>query len=233
MDENVWKIYADGILGVVSDTHLGSVFSAEYELNDFYDVMAGRGIRYVLHAGDLAEGIGVYPGQHNELVANGLKEQVKYVVRNYPKRKGVKTCFVTGNHEEKTLKNTGRDIAREIGEKRRDIILIGRCEAKILLDDEVKVLLVHDKKDRVMSQLLTGLIRKGRSALQKKYDVIIAGHKHTMYAVKNSIYALRPGCFQRQNEYLRSLGKKCDIGGMIIEYSGRKMKIEMLAYGEK
>ena len=44
------------VIGVVSDTHIGSLYESSCELQAVYDEFAFRGIRTVLHAGDVLAG---------------------------------------------------------------------------------------------------------------------------------------------------------------------------------
>ena len=83
--------------GIVSDTHFGSIHEKIDELYTFYAICKKEGINVVVHAGDLVAGWGVYKGQENEVHTFGADGQVAYVIKNYPKVKGITTYFITGN----------------------------------------------------------------------------------------------------------------------------------------
>jgi DNA-binding transcriptional ArsR family regulator len=53
--------------GVVSDTHLASKECALPELNLAYDYFVQQEIADVFHPGDFTAGVGIFPGQHNEI----------------------------------------------------------------------------------------------------------------------------------------------------------------------
>lgn len=63
---------------LISDIHIGSDTFLEDEWHRFADWLSGRDdIGYLLIAGDLVDGIGVYPGQDRELVITNIYEQYR------------------------------------------------------------------------------------------------------------------------------------------------------------
>ena len=82
---------------VVSDTHLCSIEEKRRELKTFYRLVAKRGIRDVLHCGDIVAGMRIYRGQEFELHTHGFDNQAAYTIKNYPRENGVTTHFITGN----------------------------------------------------------------------------------------------------------------------------------------
>jgi DNA polymerase II small subunit len=89
----------------LSDLHVGSKYFMEKELEKFVlwltspDPIA-RKIRFVLVAGDLIDGIGIYPNQEKELVFTNINEQLKKAVEILEKiPKHVKVFIIPGNHD--------------------------------------------------------------------------------------------------------------------------------------
>lgn len=82
---------------VVSDTHIGSICHANEALHEFYDIVEGRGITTVLHAGDISDGYyNNRPTSILEQSSVGFTAQLKEVISTYPEREGVTTYFITG-----------------------------------------------------------------------------------------------------------------------------------------
>lgn len=83
-------------LGIVSDTHMSSL----YERNDFlhlaYTIFEQEGISAVYHSGDILAGENMYRGQVYELYKHGAKAQINWCIQKYPKS-NLKTYFITGN----------------------------------------------------------------------------------------------------------------------------------------
>lgn len=67
----------------ISDTHLGSRFFLDNYLNSFVEWLHGKGearelagkVKYLVVAGDLVDGIGIYPNQEKELVVRDIYKQ--------------------------------------------------------------------------------------------------------------------------------------------------------------
>jgi len=85
--------------GVVSDTHLNSKEQQLTHLNRMYDLFAAEGVSDVYHAGDITAGEGMFTGQVYEIFNVGFDNQADYVIKHYPKREGITTHFITGNHD--------------------------------------------------------------------------------------------------------------------------------------
>jgi predicted phosphodiesterase/transposase-like protein len=84
---------------VISDTHLGSKEHRAEELETAYEMIARESIRVVYHPGDLVAGMGVYRHQLRDLAVIGFDSQVAHAIEHYPRREGVETYIIAGNHD--------------------------------------------------------------------------------------------------------------------------------------
>jgi len=89
----------------LSDLHIGSRYFMEDELNEFIlwlsspDPVA-RKIRFILIAGDIVDGVGIYPNQDKELVHQTIEEQLKKTEELLSKiPQNIKVFISTGNHD--------------------------------------------------------------------------------------------------------------------------------------
>jgi len=115
--------------GVVSDTHIGSLYHDAQALDFAYRFFEREGIGVVLHSGDLVEGEKMFRGQEYEISDYGLDAQVSRVVNDYPDN--LYTRFITGNHDLSYWKRAGVDIGQIIASKRNDMEYMGADEADI------------------------------------------------------------------------------------------------------
>jgi DNA polymerase II small subunit len=92
----------------ISDIHFGSRYFLSKHLKSFTEWLHGRGgarelagkVKYVLIAGDVVDGIGIYPNQHRELVVKDIYEQYKMFddfVESLPDY--VEVIVAPGNHD--------------------------------------------------------------------------------------------------------------------------------------
>lgn len=94
----------------LSDTHIGS----STFLNDAFDRFIkwingeygdkeqqkiAESVRYLVVAGDLVDGIGVYPHQDKELIIKDIYEQYEEAARLFGEINGVKIVITPGNHD--------------------------------------------------------------------------------------------------------------------------------------
>jgi len=102
------KSEKDLAIAYLSDTHFGSRYFLEKEFKSFIDWMHGRGeakelagkVKYVIVAGDLVDGIGIYPNQEKELVVKDIYAQYKMFddfVESLPD--WVEVIICPGNHD--------------------------------------------------------------------------------------------------------------------------------------
>jgi DNA polymerase II small subunit len=98
------KVYAV----LLSDLHIGSKFFLADDFSRFLAWLNGKlgdldiveRIRYVIVAGDIVDGIGVYPGQEYQLSERNLRQQYSIArdfLRQVPKH--MKLLIVPGNHD--------------------------------------------------------------------------------------------------------------------------------------
>lgn len=81
---------------LISDTHLGSKYDRLDILRYLYKKAEEIGVNYVLHSGDLTEGVSGRPQQLYELRESSYTGQRDYVVDKYPKS-DIPTYIIAGN----------------------------------------------------------------------------------------------------------------------------------------
>lgn len=90
----------DGVAVLISDLHVGSDTFLEGEWNRFADWLSDSDASYLLIAGDVVDGIGVYPGQEKELTIANIYEQYERVgemLSDLPSR--IAIVVAPGNHD--------------------------------------------------------------------------------------------------------------------------------------
>jgi DNA polymerase II small subunit len=100
IDNTQYKSEQPGKAVFISDVHVGSDTFLEACWNRFADWLSDSDFSYLLIAGDLVDGIGIYPGQENELVIKNIYEQYDAfgaMMRDLPSR--MKIIISPGNHD--------------------------------------------------------------------------------------------------------------------------------------
>ena len=202
---------------IMGDTQLGSKYAQLTYLHDFYDICAERGIKDVYHTGDITEGLKMRPGHEYEVYTVSADEMRDDVVKNYPKRDGITTHFITGNHDASIYKHIGYDIGQAIAFLRPDMEYLGRDCAVINLTPNCTLELRHpwDGTTYALSYKMQKMIESMEA--DSKPNILAVGHYHKAeYLFYRNIHALQTGCFQGQTPFTRGKGISVHLGGWIV-----------------
>jgi len=143
---------------LISDLHVGSKMFMEKEFNRFMLWLNGKfgnentrniagHVKYVVIAGDLVDGIGVYPGQMKELAIKDIYEQYREVAKLIEQIPDyIELIIIPGNHDaaRKALPQPAipRKYAEPLYEARRMYSLGNPCTVSL---HEVELLLYHGR----------------------------------------------------------------------------------------
>lgn len=222
------------VMGVVSDTHLGSVAAAEDLLHGTYDQFAREGVSIVLHCGDADEGPGCrgYKGHQNDVREDcqtwtGIEE---YCRKHYPHRTGMTTWVISSSksHTGWEYAASGRDVWANIAHgrggmtpvaPRDDIHYLGQDVADITLgpDDQTRVRLFHP--DGGCSYSIEYKLRKFVEAIPggNKPHVLLVGHYHQCaYAPIRNVETFAVPCMQWPTKFFSRWGKEPVLGALIL-----------------
>ena len=202
---------------IMGDTQFGSKYAQITYLHNFYDLCEKEGITDVYHTGDLTDGLKMRVGHEYELYEISADEMREDVVKNYPKRKGITTHFITGNHDASIYKHVGYDIGQAIAMARPDMKYLGRDCAVINLTPKCTLELRHpwDGTAYALSYKMQKMIEAMES--DSKPNILAVGHYHKAeYLFYRNVHALQTGCFQGQTPFTRGKGISVHMGGWIV-----------------
>ncbi len=203
---------SNSILAFVSDIHVGSSEFLNDEWNRFVGWLnkdpVAKDIKYIVMPGDLVDGIGIYPGQEDELLIEDVYAQyaeLSKLVNMIPKN--IRIVMMPGNHDAVRLAEPQPALPKEITSMfDPNIMFVGNpcyleIEGRTILayhgrsmDDFVSNVrnLTHSTPDEIMKEMLrrrhVAPIYGERTALapeQKDYlvidrvpDIFVTGHVH-------------------------------------------------------
>jgi predicted phosphodiesterase len=206
-------------VGVVTDTHLGSRFQQLTLLNAAYDYFAENGIDTVLHVGDVGAGNGsMYRGQVYEIFVQSADDRFDYIHKNYPRRDGMKTLMVSGNHDHSDLKKQGQNLIDAVCKAREDLVYLGMSGAYVTIHD-VPFYLLHScggvayARSYRMQKLIEQI------SPENKPKVMLFGHWHTTCELPmyRNVYGWMAGCFESQTPYELEKGLYPELGFTVLE----------------
>jgi len=216
-------------IGAISDTHLGSRFQQPTLLQTAYQIFDECQVDFVIHLGDLVEGMKLYRGQDQEIFLHSADEQADYTLNHYPTRSAYKTYIISGSHDLVFKKLAGFDIVKNICSQRSDLVYKGEHGAHTFKMKNLTFDILHPsggvpyaksyRLQKVIEGALGDIISRVRS--HKDLSIIphfmLMGHLHIMnYTPHIGIDGFMVPCMQTQTPYLKAKGLMPELGILII-----------------
>ncbi len=185
----------DVALAMISDTHIGSRLFLEKIFRKFIDWLNGKGpradlagkVKYLTIAGDLVDGIGIYPGQENELAILDIYDQYEAFERFMEEiPEYIEVFVIPGNHDAVRVADPQPAISKEL------IPELYSCKNFHMLGSpgyvsihDIEVLIYHGQSIHSFVPFLSGFDyahpeRLGIEALKRR-------HLHPVYGEKPPI----------------------------------------------
>lgn len=228
---------------LISDPHFGSTEFAYDRWDGFVDwVREEEDLEYILVAGDMVEGIGVYPGQRDELFVDDIYLQYKLCAEAFKELPDDVTIICSvGNHDSVRLEEPQPTIRDEFQEYFADNVKFIGNPAYVDLEG-VSFLLYHGMSiNPLLGYLPEGDIQDPESAmvplLRKRHlapmygdvriapeeedylvidevpDVFHAGHVHTFGRERyNNVEVVNTGTWQKQTDFQKAKNVEPDVG---------------------
>lgn len=204
--------------GLVGDTHINNKYAQLSYLRDMYDRLATAGIKHVYHTGDIDDGEQMRPGHQYECYTQGADAHVEEIAKVYPRREGVTTHFITGNHDASLIKRAGYNIGPAIAREREDMDYLGADCAIVMLTPNCSLELRHPwdgsayalsyKPQKIIDSLAGG----------EKTNIMAIGHYHKAeYLFYRNIHCFQTGTFCAQTPFMKGKAISAHMGGWIVE----------------
>jgi predicted phosphodiesterase len=223
---------------LISDTHLASKYDRLDILRYLYDQADKQHVNYILHAGDVTDGLSNRPDHVHNLKETSYDGQRDYVIDKYP-HSDIPTYMIAGNHDYMWVKQCGADIVKDICKSRQDLIYLGSdCEDLIL--GKTRIRLYHGKSGG--SYAKSYKIQKYLDAipLSERPDILQTGHIHQAFYMKqDKTHCFQTSCLQDLTPYERSNGfendKSCWWVDVYTDNNGHPVKItqELETFGKR
>jgi predicted phosphodiesterase len=213
---------------VVSDTHFGNIHQQLHLLNQIYQEAYNRGIKIVLHCGDLVDGNYTNrPEQPRQQFLHGFDEQAGYVVDMYPKVEGITTKYILGSHDETHYKNGQATVSNWVSRCRDDMEYLGQDSAAITING-VKIFMDHPGGGS--AQALSYKPQKRIEILESDFKpkILLIGHYHKSYSfVYRNVRGIEVPCLCDKTQFQQKQGLSNAVGAYFLTiYSDSKGNIQ-------
>jgi len=203
--------------GYIADNHLNSKFENLHILRKCYNEFEKRGITKVFHAGDIIDGWNVYRGQIYYVDRIGVNNQVNYAIKVYPKKKGITTYFIEGNHDNHVFRSSSMRVGEMIAKERKDMKFMGVYRGDIWLNNTlVRLFHAEGGNSETYSAVRRYLGRLGKKELP---DFLFVGHYHCndCPTVRN-VSCIFGKATQNENPFTVHKGYAVSLGAWVLTF---------------
>ncbi len=245
------KIKEDISAAIISDTHVGSKTFIEKRWLKFINWLksgkdGAESIRYLIIAGDLVDGIGVYPHQEEELEILDIFEQYQKLADYLSELPDyIKIITIPGNHDIVRNAEPQPALPREIQEMFTNTVFLSNPAMFSL--HGYKFLVYHGASLNNIVELIPGLdyLKTGKMMeymlkvrhlspvygekvpivpLPRDYlvidpapDVFVTGHVHTFsYNIYKGVHLINASAWQEQTKYQKMMNFNPDPGKVAV-----------------
>ena len=205
-------------IGAITDTHIGHKRFSEDRLFQSFEEFKKERVDFIVHSGDVTEGMSNRPGQIYELDQLGYDMQKIKAVELFGQWTDTDIYAIDGNHDRWFLKNNGAIIVKDIDDKLSNFHFIGHDEGDISLKGKASLRLWHgeDGNSYALSYRIQKIVESFSGG--EKPDMLICGHTHKyMNLFDRNIYCVSAGSIQAQTAWMRGKRIAAHVGFCILD----------------
>ena len=193
--------------GIMSDTHIGSIFTHEDYIQQALEEMEKGGCEFLVHAGDSVEGMMNRPNAIYKLNHIGYKAQRDATVDIF--KHWTKPLYIVGGNHNASFDvkfGVGMDITEGICSRLPDATYLGSLDGKFDLNG-VPVMVFHGNDGAAVALSYREQRLVDTMAPSDLPGILITGHVHkAFYCFYRGVHIICGGTLQSQTPFMR--GKK-------------------------
>lgn len=216
-------------IGTISDTHGGSLHQQPGLWDRAYEIFDKEEVDLVAHGGDVTDGVGAvgYRGHAKDVAIWGFDDQVRYMVRRYPRSKRKKkTKLISGNHDDWAASAFGANIVWYMCELRDDLEFIGALSG-LIEHKGIRIKVLHPaggqgyaksyKPQRLIeSDISSEILSHAEKA--EGIDILLLGNWHHYHFIQYmGTYSFTLPCLKTKDDFHETRGLAPFLGIVIIE----------------
>ena len=211
--------------GAITDTHIGSIYFNPEHLELAVKEFKKEKCDFIVHCGDVTEGMSRRHGHIYELSKIGYEAQRDHSV-DIMNLWNKQWYLISGNHDRWYLKNSdaGANIVEDIADKLPEAQFLGHDEGNISLKGKATLRLWHgeDGNSYAVSYRIQKVVESFTGG--DKPSIMVLGHVHKQanFFIRH-IHCFGGGCIQMQSAFMRSKRIEAHTGFWIIDaYLGQR-----------
>jgi len=206
-------------IGAITDTHIGHERFDENRLFQAFEEFKKEKVDFIVHCGDVTEGMSYRAGHIYELNHLGYDAQKTASIELFSQWTDTDIYAIDGNHDRWFLKSNGAIIVKDIDMALKNFHFIGHDEGDISLKGQAVLNLWHGEDGN--SYALSYRLQKILESLSggEKPHAMLCGHTHKfVYIFERNVHCTSIGTMQSQTRWMRSKRIAAHVGFAIIDY---------------
>jgi len=205
-------------IGAITDTHIGSKYFNRQRLEQAFDEFDKAEVNFIVHAGDVTEGMSNRPGHIYELDQLGYDAQKEYAIECFSNWEQTPMYMIDGNHDRWFIKSSGAMIVKDICDALPNADFLGHDEGDISLAgvDTLKLWHGEDGSSYALSYRLQKILESMSGG--EKPGAMICGHTHKfVHIFERNVHTYSAGSIQTQTKWMRGKRMAAHVGFTIID----------------
>lgn len=205
-------------IGAITDTHVGHMKFSEGRLMQAFEEFKKEKVDFIVHCGDVTEGMSHRPGHIYELTHLGFDQQKEYAIKLFSQWKDAPIYAIDGNHDRWFIKSNGALIVKDIASQLDNFEFIGHDEGDISLKGKATLKLWHgeDGSSYALSYRLQKIIESFSGG--EKPSAMFCGHVHKYAKIfERNVHALSVGSIEAQTKWMRGKRISAHVGFCIVD----------------
>lgn len=203
--------------GAFTDTHLGSIYTDPEMINIAFDVFDKNNVEFIIHAGDVHEGLSHRPGHMYECSHIGYSAQLEHSREIFSKWTKTPIYMIAGNHDLWGVKAAGFHVVKELCRGQENLYYLGDHEGNIDVNGAIiKLWHGEDGSSYAFSYRIQKIIES--FTVGSEPDIFVCGHTHkSLYMFDRDIHCVSAGALQKQSGWMRSKRASSHTGFYVIK----------------
>lgn len=207
--------------GIMGDTHIGSNYTEEGLILQALEEMNRAGCEFLIHSGDLVEGMMNRPGSVYELSHIGYKKQRDASVRIFQEWK--KPLYIIGGNHDLSFDikfGVGMNLVEDFCERIPQAVFLGSSYADMPLINGARIHVFHgnDGASYALSYREQKIIDSMHPSNHP--DMLITGHVHKSISFKyQGVHIISSGTLQRQTPFMAGKKLPAHVGWWVVKAS--------------
>lgn len=205
-------------IGAITDTHIGHSRFSDQRLYQAFEEFKKEKVDFIVHSGDVTEGMSNRPGHIYELTHLGYAKQKEYAIDLFSQWTDSDIYAIDGNHDRWFIKSSGALIVKDIADSLPNFHFLGHDEGDISLKGLATLKLWHGEDGN--SYALSYRLQKIAESLSggEKPHAMICGHTHKYVKIfERNIWILSAGSICAQTAWMRGKRIAAHVGFIIAD----------------